>query len=467
MPIRWRLTVYNALSIGFILVVLGIGLLLLLREAAFSEVEESVRSKALSAARTVESVGELPGGEAERLSLGDEFVVVRDGRGEILDPSWLRSLPEEEIEDPLWERALETGKPVGGEADYSQEAPDYVYAVPVNPPEGDTRVVEAGRSYESVAGPLEASAVLLAAAILGALALSVGGAYFLARTALAPVEVVVRSAQRIGAGDLSTRLPVAHAGDEIGRLTTTINDLLSRLEVAFARREEALANQRRFAADASHELKTPLTNIIGYARMLRNWGMGDPETADKGVSRILAESVRMRELVEDLLLLARGDDEGAPLRLAPADLGAVATEAVDAARAASGGQVVIEHVPPRKPVEASFDAPQIRAAADILLDNAVKYTPEGGVVAVRVRCEDGWARLEVSDTGVGIAAEDLPSVFERFYRADPARSESGAGLGLSIARQIARAHGGGIEAESKPGKGSTFALRIPENGPVR
>lgn len=463
MPIRWRLTVYNALSIGLILVVLGVSVFLLLRDAALSEVEDSARERALAAARAVEAGGKLAVGEAERSSLGDEFVVVRDGRGEILDPSFLRSVPQRDIEDPLWSRALETGEPIGGEADYSPApAPDYVYAVPVNPPDGEARVVEAGRSYQAATDTLGAFAALLAGAVLAAVALSVGGAYLLARAALGPVEAVVLSARRIGAGDLSRRLPVARPGDEIGRLTSTINDLLARLEAAFSRREEVLARQRRFAADASHELKTPLTSVIGYARMLKDWGHGDPEAARKGATRILEESERMRDLVEDLLLLARGDDEQASLEVAPADLADVAAEAVDAARAAAGGKVVIEHLPPKAPVGAVFDEGRVRRVADILLDNAIKYTPEGGVVAVVVRQDGDRIRMEVSDTGVGIPGEDLPRVFERFYRADPARSEGGAGLGLSLARQIARSHGGEIEARSKPGKGSTFVLTIPK-----
>ncbi|MBA3952053.1 MAG: sensor histidine kinase, partial [Rubrobacter sp.] len=136
-----------------------------------------------------------------------------------------------------------------------------------------------------------------------------------------------------------------------------------------------------------------------------------------------------------------------------------------AARAAAVGKVVIQHVPPKEPVEAVFDEARIRRTADILLDNAVKYTPQGGVVTVGVGREDGLLQLRVSDTGTGIPAEDLPRVFERFYRADPARSEGGSGLGLSIARQIARAHGGEIEAASRPGRGSTFVLSLPENGP--
>ena len=467
MPIRWRLTVYNALSIGLILVALGLSSFLLLRDAALSDVEDDAKVRALAAARTVESGGQLAIGEAERSSLGEEFVIVRDSRGRILDPDWLRDSPPEGIEDPLWSRALETGEPVGGEADYSPDAPDYVYAVPVDPPEGDARVVEAGRSYATATETLNTFAVLLVGAVLTALILSVAGAYLLARAALAPVEAVVRSARRIGAGDLSKRLPVVRPNDEIGRLTTTINDLLARQEAAFARREEALGRQRRFAADASHELRTPLTSITGYARMLKGWGLEEPEAARKGVTRILEQAERMNELVENLLAVARGDEVDAPLELAGDDLSAVAAEAVEAARAASNGKVVIEYVPPKDLVTATFDRDRIYQATAILLDNAVKYTSQGGVVTVCVKRKDGWARLEVSDTGAGIAAEDLPRVFERFYRADPARSRGGTGLGLSIAGQVATAHGGEIEARSKPGKGSTFALRIPEGGPER
>jgi two-component system, OmpR family, sensor kinase len=275
------------------------------------------------------------------------------------------------------------------------------------------------------------------------------------------VDAVVSSARRIGESDLSRRLPVIHPKDEIGRLTTTINDLLGRLEVAFARRKEALLRQRRFAADASHELRTPLTSITGYARMLKDWGLEDPETAREGVAAILEESERMRELLESLLMLARGDT-GAPLELAPGDLGAIATDAVKAARAAAGGKVAVEYVAPKEPVEASFDRARIRQVAAILLDNAIKYTPEEGTVEVNVGIEDGWVRLEVSDTGIGIPADELSLVFERFHQVDPARSEGGVGLGLSIASQIARAHGGEIVAESEPGEGSTFVLWIPQ-----
>jgi signal transduction histidine kinase len=461
LPIRWRLTVFNTLSIGIILVVLGLSLFLLLRNALFSGIEKDARDRALAAAQTVEAGEALDENEAERLTLGGVFVVVRDDQGHILDQT-VNSVPSEEIRDSLWSQALETDRPVGGTAYYSPTAPDYVYAVPVNPSLGSARVVEAGRSYESATRTLETFAVFLIAGILTALLLSVGGAYLLARTALSPVNAVVRSARQITESDLSRRLPVAYPKDEIGRLTITVNDLLGRLEAAFARREEALSHQRRFAADASHELRTPLTSIAGYAKMLKDWGLEEPKTSREGVVAILEESERMRELVESLLTLARGDG-GAPLDLAPEDLGAVAADAAKAAQAAASGKLAVEYVPPEEPVEASFDRTRVRQVATILLDNAVKYTPEGGTVTVRVGREDGWAQLEVSDTGVGIPKEELPLVFERFHRADPARAEGGAGLGLSIARQIARAHGGEVEAKSELSKGSTFVLRIPQS----
>ena len=204
--------------------------------------------------------------------------------------------------------------------------------------------------------------------------------------------------------------------------------------------------------------------------MLKDWGLEDPKTAREGVAAILEESERMGGLVEGLLALARGD-AGAPLELTTGDLSVVAADAVKAARAAAGDKVAVEYAPIEEPVKASFDRTRVRQVAAILLDNAVKYTPEGGNVVVSVGRENGWARLEVSDTGIGIPEQELPLVFDRFYRADPARTQGsphgGVGLGLSIARQIARAHGGEIEAQSEPGEGSTFVLRIPCGGSAR
>ena len=461
MPIRWRLTFFNALSIGAILVMLGISLFLLLRSALLSEVEDTTRDRALAAAEAVEAGEGLDPEEGERLSLGGVFVIVRDSQGQILDQT-ASSVPYEEIRDPIWAQALETDRPADGTADYSPSAPDYVYAVPVNPSKGPARVVEAGKSYEPVKETLAVFGTVLAAGIGAAFLFSIGGAYLLARAALRPVDAVTSAAREMGEGNLSKRLPVANPRDEVGRLATTINSLLSRLEAAFTRREEVLERQRRFAADASHELRTPLTAISGHARMLDEWALEeDPERARRSVGAIRREAGRMRSLVESLLALTRGD-EGAGLAVGRHDLAAVAEEAAQAALAAAGGKVAVEYVRPGRKIEATFDRDRVLQAASILLDNAVRYTLEGGSVAVSLREEDGRAALEVSDTGVGIPEDELPLIFERFHRTDPSRADGGAGLGLSIARQIAESHGGEIRARSTPGEGSTFTLLLPK-----
>jgi two-component system, OmpR family, sensor kinase len=459
LPIRWRLTLFNALIIGAILLALGLSLFLLLREALLSGVADTVRSRAVVAARALES-GENPLGDDDvgQLTADGVFIIVRDARGSVIDRTTNFS-PKEESRDPVWKRAVESGNAVGGAAELSSEGSDYVYAVPLN---SSARVVEAGKSYDSVEDTLETFATVLAVGGLLAFLLSVGGAYLLARTALSPVEAVVSSAREMTEGDLSRRLPVTQPRDEIGRLTTTINGLLARLEAAFARRQEALSRQRRFAADASHELRTPLTSIAGYAQMLEEWGLQDPQTAREGVAAIRQESERMQSLVEGLLALTRGD-EGAPLEIEHHDLATVAEDAVQTARSAAGEKIAVGYLPPEQPVNAPFDRNRIRQVASILLDNALKYTPEGGKVTVTVRETNGWAALEVSDTGVGIPEDQVPLIFERFYRADKARASSGAGLGLSIARQIAEAHGGKIEVESAPGEGSKFTLLLPRN----
>jgi two-component system, OmpR family, sensor kinase len=460
LPIRWRLTLFIALVIGAILLVLGLALFFLLRGALLSNVEDTTRVRATSAAQSVRTEDDLAAEDVEEYTLDGVFIVVRDEQGRVLvDTADLAG--QGTRREAIWRQALASGEAASGTVELSDDD-HYVYAVPVAPPDGQARVVEAGRSYESAREAIEVFATVLVAGIGAAFLLSICGAYLLAGAALRPVEAVTRAAGRMGEGDLSKRLPVANPGDEIGRLADTINGLLSRLEAAFARREEALERQRRFAADASHELRTPLTSIGGHARMLDEWALEeDPRRAKRSVGAIRREAGRMRDLVESLLALTRGD-EGDSLQVGRHDLGAVAEEAAQAARDAADGKVSIEYVGPGREVAATFDRGRVLQVASILLDNAVRYTPEGGGVAVRVREQDGRAALEVSDTGVGIAEDQLPLVFERFHRTDPSRADGGAGLGLAIARQIAESHGGEIRAKSKPGEGSTFTLLLPK-----
>jgi two-component system, OmpR family, sensor kinase len=458
LPIRWRLTLFIALAIGAILLVLGVALYFLLRDALLSNVEDTVRGRAVNAARSIRSGEDLEREDIEEFTLDGVFVIVRDGEGRVLTETV--NLPSGDG-DPVWREAIDSGESASGTAELSGDDADFIYAVPVDPPRGRARVVEAGKSYELALEGIEATSAILAAGIGAAFVLSIGGAYLLARAALRPVEAVATTAREMGAGDLARRLPVANPDDEIGRLAITINGLLARLEAAFRRREEALSRQRRFAADASHELRTPLTSISGHARMLDEWALeGDTEKARQSVGAIRREAGRMRSLVESLLTLTRGD-EGAPMEVGRYDLGAVAKEATESAATAAGGRVSVEFVPVGHDVLATFDRERVMQVASILLDNAVKYTPDGGSVTVRVEEDEDVSSVAVSDSGVGISEDQLPLVFERFYRADAARADDGAGLGLSIARQIAEAHGGTIEATSKVGVGSTFVLLLP------
>jgi two-component system, OmpR family, sensor kinase len=466
LPIRWRLTLFIALAIAAILLVLGVALFFLLSEAQLSTVEDPAESRAEEAADIIRSGKSLQADDVKELTLDGVFVIIRNGEGkELYDPL---NLTESGAKDRIvWEKALDNGHHASGQVEFSRgSAPVYIYAVRARTPQGRARVVEVGKSYKPALEDIREIGVILAAGIGVALGLSIGGAYLLAGTALRPVEAVTATAREMGEGDLSKRLPVANPKDEIGRLTTTINGLLARLDAAFRRRQEALSRQRRFAADASHELRTPLTSISGHARMLDEWALeGDKVTARRSVDTIRREAARMRGMIESLLTLSRGD-EGAPMEVGRYNLGAVGKEATETAGAAADGRVSVEFVPMEHEVTATFDRERVMQVASILLDNAVKYTPDGGSVTVSVGEEDnGSVVLAVSDTGVGISEEQLPLIFERFYRADPSRSAGGAGLGLSIARQIAEAHGGQIRVESTPGKGSTFTLLLSRNGP--
>jgi two-component system OmpR family sensor kinase len=461
-PIRWRLTLFIALAIGAILLVLGVALFFLLREALHSNVEETARKRAVQAASTIEEDDSLEKEDVSEYTLDGVFVIVRDGKGRVLYPEPVNLPPGGAAKDPVWQEALISGEPASRIVESSGDEPAYIYAVPVEPTRGTARVVEAGKSYGEAFDSVQEVGVILAAGIGVAFILSIGGAYLLASTALRPVEVVTATAREMGEGDLAKRLPVENPKDEIGALAITINGLLARLEAAFRRREETLSRQRRFAADASHELRTPLTSISGHARMLDEWALdGDRETAHRSVGTIRREAGKMRGLIESLLTLTRGD-EGPPMEVGRYDLGAVAKEATETA---ANGKVFVEFVPIGHEITATFDRERVLQVASILLENAVKYTPRGGSVAVRVEEYDGGVALAVSDTGVGISEDQLPLVFERFYRADAARAEEGVGLGLSIARQIAESHGGTIAARSTPGVGSTFVLLLPRQKP--
>jgi signal transduction histidine kinase len=257
-------------------------------------------------------------------------------------------------------------------------------------------------------------------------------------------------------------LPVDHSNDELSRLAATLNAMIARLENSFI----AL---RRFTADASHELKTPLTVLrAGVERAITTPNL--PQDTLATLEETLQEIKRMTELVEALLTLARADEGIAPLHREPVDLREIVEEARETGELlAEEAGVRMEVATPVEPVVVSVDATRIRQLILNLLTNAVKYTPAGGSVRLRLGPANGKLTVSVADTGIGIAPGDLPHIFDRFWRADSARTRTGerpgAGLGLAICKWIAEAHGGRIDVVSRPGRGTTFTVTLPWETP--
>jgi two-component system, OmpR family, heavy metal sensor histidine kinase CusS len=321
-----------------------------------------------------------------------------------------------------------------------------------------------GRRYRIlVAAPLEGTElmlrrlreVLLWATPLVLLIGSLGG-YWMSRRALQPVDAITRAAQTIGIENLSQRLEVPAAGDELARLSETWNNMLARLEAAVKRLSQ-------FTADASHELRTPITLIRATAELtLRR--ERSVETYREALRHIINDSDRTARLIEDLLSLARADAGLPALPLDRLELMPLVREVCEQGQIlAEARQLEISAEAPEQPVFVDANDPALRRLLLLLVDNAVKYTPAGGRITVSVGMEPSGATVTVRDTGIGIPDSALPHVFERFYRVDESRNREGggAGLGLAIAQWIAQRHNASLEAESVMGQGSAFRVRFP------
>jgi heavy metal sensor kinase len=325
--------------------------------------------------------------------------------------------------------------------------------VHVEPITTDGRVIAVAQVSQSLATVTSLRESLLMALLLGSpivVALAGVGGYLLARRALAPIDEITRAARRISVEDLSGRLELPSTRDEVGRLAATFDEMLARLDGAFRR-------ERRFTNDAAHELRTPLAamqTILGVTRQRRRTG---PEY-EAALDDLAEETARLSTLTEDLLRLARAESSLRPTDTV--DLSTLLSDVVESMRPAAEAK----HLSLSCRVDG---APQLVGDADALarlfvnlVDNAIKYT-SGGSVEVTALANSENVRVAVRDTGDGVAAEHLPRLFERFYRADASRAGEGTGLGLAICAEIAEAHGGTIAVTSEPGGGSTFTVTLP------
>lgn len=329
-----------------------------------------------------------------------------------------------------------------------------VYVLPIHQGGSVASYVEALTPLGRLDASIQAFRVLLPVLGLTSLVASLIGSWAIAGRALRPIAKMTRTAQTIALSqDLSRRIEMPSHQDELGRLARTFNEMLESIEGAYR-------TQQRFVSDASHELRAPLTAIQGNLELLRRHRSMSEAEREEALTEVERESARLTRLVADLLVLARAD-AGVSLKRCPVDLDAVVLEAYREARHLSQGQALI--LDPFEPARVEGDEDRLKQLLLILLDNALKYTPATGRVTLGLHRRETDVEMMVRDTGVGIGSEDLPLVFERFYRADPARSRDpgGTGLGLPIARWIVEQHKGEILLDSQPGQSTTVMVRLP------
>ncbi len=314
--------------------------------------------------------------------------------------------------------------------------------------------IELAQSLQQVDNTLRDLATLIIISIAAGLAIAAIGGWLIAGNILEPIDRITMAAQKITrARDLGRRIQVPPTKDEVGRLALTFNEMLSRIE-------ELFRVQQRFVADVSHELRSPLTAVRGNLDLLKRGAAQDPEERALVLDAIDSETARMSRLVSDLLLLAR-QDAGVPLAKHPIELDTLLLEVYRQAQLTAKGVRLTLGAEDQAIIVGDRD--RLKQVLLNLLDNAVKYTPQGGEVTLALTKDERWVKIAVQDTGIGIAPENIPNLFDRFYRVDKARSRDagGTGLGLAIAKSVVDAHNGKLTVESEPGKGSTFTVWLP------
>ncbi|MGH2537274.1 MAG: ATP-binding protein [Candidatus Promineifilaceae bacterium] len=456
MSIKFRLILFYTVILVVVIAVFGTAVYLIAEATLLDDVDRGLDEIAMQLREQTEAfvmgnqaVLSLPSEELDVFQASTAFFVILDPDGRVL----ARSANLGRFNDVLDPNGPHAGRYYGTVT--QNGVPLRVLTEPLYIEVAGQRQLighlQVARLVDNQVAVMEQLQLIMLFTGLAAASLSLLVGAWLSHRLLKPLDDITAVAMRITrADDLSRRLPDTGRDDEIGRLTLVLNQTLERLETLFHSRQ-------RFLADVSHELRTPLTTIRGNLDLMRRMGEADPETLD-----VLQEEVqRMTRLVDDLLLLARADTGGLPIRREAVELDNVFLDVVRQIQSVEQPvKIVLEEV---DQVCVLGDVDRLKQLVLNLVDNAIKYTPAGGEVTLSLGKKDGAVRLAVSDSGVGIPAEDLPRIFDRFYRVDKARSRrmGGSGLGLSIARWIAQAHGGEIRVDSKLGEGSTFTLTLP------
>jgi heavy metal sensor kinase len=453
MPIRIRLTVWYTAVLAALVVFLGSAVYTVLSISLTRQVDRTLAETAdevlrASRVRILQDVQVVTIPELDVFRASNVYVQVWDADSSLISQS--RNLGS--FTEPLDDVEIDSAEQVTRELTING-ARLRVLTVPITVDENVIGHLQVGASLRTVdAAKTLLLVILVAGGTVSILLAALVGA-FLASRALAPIDRVTQLARQINqADDLSRRINLpGPPNDEIVQLAAAFNESLERLERLFNA-------QRRFLADVSHELRTPLTVVKGNVELLRRMGP-DPTSLDA----IESEAERMSRLVGDLLLLAQAEAGSLPVAREAVELDTLMLEVYGQMRVLANG--VDMRITEEDQARVIGDRDRLKQLMINLVSNALKFTPEGGRVTVGLARKNGWARLTISDTGPGIPPEDLPHIFDRFYRVDKARtrSQGGAGLGLAIAQRIAHIHGGRIEAVSEgvPGAGTTFSVWLP------
>jgi len=460
--ISLRLVVWYAGLLAGIFVLLCASLYLDLRRFLVNDLRESQARRAREIANTllvhVRQTGEsYVAGQTENWydpEINDRFIRITRADGTVIYTS---GAPKDGSFNPAEVPAL----PPSSKTEYSQQfklsghKTLLIAALNFKSQGNPTYLVEFGALLDPVKTMLNHLFLQLTLGLPLAVFVITAGGYLLVRRALKPVEQITRAAERITQHNLSERLPVSHTGDELERLSVSLNRMIARLEDAFQ-------NSKRFVADASHELRTPLTILRGELEDLAEDTRLDPAVRER-VTSLLEEAMHLSKIVEQLSMLSRLDAGEAQTDWSRFDLAELARTTAEQMSLLAEDKGISISCNAHRPLSVEGDRVRLKQVIVNLLDNAIKYTPQNGAIQLRVSANNGHAVLDVEDNGIGIPREALPHVFERFYRVDQSRSvdSEGAGLGLSIVKSICTAHGAEVETESAVGRGSRFRIRLP------
>lgn len=465
---RWRLTLLYTLCMAVILLGLGILAGRLTRHAMLSQIDRNLKQSAqsLHSFKSLEQFQQLPSA-ADGSCLHNHtltgkapwHMTLRTSRGKVVFPgSDCTNLPWK----PHWGQRSRSEYPFITTITGANNHNSRLLIMPLRLEQQQAPL------YLQLAHPLTALnqaqqqirlAVLLTSPFILLLVATV--AWFFAGWSLRPICRISAHLRRIDVENLSERIEHPHTGDEIGQLVTTINSMLQRLE-------ESVIKIKQFSGDASHELRTPLTILRGETEVALHWGK-DAEEFRKTLESNMEEVRRMERIIEDLLTLSKSDMQGLQLSLQDISLSDMLQEIYIQGRSLIEDDSIELQLHPQVNHEVTIQGDELRLRQLFLnlVTNAIKYTPAPGSIDIILRQEDPWAVVEFKDTGIGISAEHIKHIFERFYRMDKARNRQhgGNGLGLAIVKTIVEAHGGHIEVTSEPGQGSCFRVKLPLEGP--